>query len=65
MKKSKLIAYVVEPVEGKWDLVSVTGAYDDCKWVSGMAELTTPEDVLERANKNKVEVLPISMVEKE
>ena len=59
-KKEKLVAYVIEPVDGKWDMVCQTEYFDNGRWIIGMNLLTSLEDVVERAYKKKINIIPIS-----
>jgi len=63
-KKEKLVAYVIEPIDEKWDMVCQTEYYDNGKWIIGMNLLTSLEDVVERANKKKLTIIPINCLKK-
>lgn len=62
-KEEKLKAYIVEPVEEDWSMVNQTEYFENGRWVIGMNLITSLEDVMKRAYKKKIAVLPQSMFE--
>jgi len=62
--KEKLVAFVIEPIDGKWEMVCQTEYYDSGKWVTGMVLMTSLEDVIEKANKQKLNIIPIGCMNK-
>ena len=63
-KDSKLKAYVVEPIDGDWSMVNQTEYFEDGRWVIGLVLITSLEDVMKSAWKQKVAVLPQSILER-
>lgn len=64
-KEPKLVAFVIEPIDGKWSIVNQTEYYSDGTWVCGLNLITSIEDVVERANELKINIIPISCLRKE
>jgi len=60
MKDRKLVAYIIEPIRGRFEMVNQTEYFDDGTWLTGMNLITSLEDVFERAWKKKINVIPAS-----